>query len=100
MEPEHMSDALDDLAADLAEQPDPFARTRAAYAELLQADDAFDICGPIDVALTMLARDVAVQKVREAIANDTDDCNDRALILSLGEHTTRRLAAQLAGVRA
>lgn len=96
-----MSDALDDFAADQAEQADPFARTRAAYAELLQADDAFDrVGGEAVFTACFLAVDMAVQKVREAIAGDTCAYNDRALILSLHEPTIRRLAAQLAGVRA
>jgi hypothetical protein len=98
MEAEHMSDALDDFAADLAEQPDPFARTRAAYLELLQVDAAFDACSEATFHVCFHAVDAAVQSVRVAIADDTCSYNDRNLILSLHEPTVRRLAAQLAGV--
>lgn len=103
MEAEFMSDALDDLAADQAEQADPFARTSAAYAELLQADAAIDAITvndgftAFDAACDKVV--AAVQALREAIADDTNACNDRALILRLHEMTIRRLARQLTGVR-
>ena len=109
-----MSDALDDFAADLAEQnpcrdigqPHPFARTFAAYAELLRADAAVDVLAStetFDSAAYALVAEVeadAVQKVREAIADDTCAYNERELILSLHESMIRDLAAQLSGVPA
>ena len=104
MEAEHMSDAQDEFAADHAEQADPFARTRAAYAELLRADAAVDAIGISDgftafdgACETVIA---AVQVLAEAIADDTCAYNDRELILSLHEYMIRNLAAQLSGVPA
>lgn len=94
-----MSDALDDFAADLAEQPNPFARTRAAYAKLLAADHAFDrVSGEAVFTECIRSVDEAVHAVRVAIADDTCTYNDRSLILSLHEPTVRCLAAQLTGL--
>jgi hypothetical protein len=96
MEAEDMSDALDDFATD---EQDQFARTRAAYLELLQADTAFDrASGEAVFTRYFAAVDDAVQKVRVTIADDTCAYNDRNLILSLHEPTVRCLAARLAGV--
>jgi hypothetical protein len=104
MEAEFKSDALDDFAADLDEHAPTdeeqwrFARTLAAYLELLQADAAFDACSEATFHVCFHAVDAAVQSVRVAIADDTCAYNDRNLILSLHEPTVRCLAARLAGV--
>jgi hypothetical protein len=97
MEAEHMSDALDDFAADLAEQPDQFARSRAASLALVEADAAFDACTEETFHTCCQAVTDAVQKVREAWADDTVAYNDRATVMTVYEPHVREYAARLIG---
>lgn len=94
MDPNLMSDALDDFAADEREQAARFPLTRAAFAEMLAADYAFGhaegLYAELDAACTL-----SVQKLREALADDTAHLNKRETILTMHECGLRTFVKRL-----
>jgi hypothetical protein len=71
--------------------PRDFSRTAAALAAYDAAGEAMDRVDPADAAacLTAVAAwDAALRTVAEAVADDTADVNDRAVVLAgFGSHS-------------